>query len=78
MDLTSKIPVLTVYDENGNPLPIVAIKGEPGRTPVKETDYFTPKDKTEMVAAVLAALPVEQWTFTLEDGSEVTKAVYAQ
>ena len=75
MDLTIKIPVLTVYDENGNPLPIVAIKGGTGRTPVKGTDYFTEADKAEMVAAVLAALPVKQWTFTIEDGSEVTKAV---
>lgn len=33
-------------------------KGEPGATPVKGTDYFTAADKAEMVAAVIAALPV--------------------
>ena len=32
--------------------------GEPGYTPQKGIDYFTPTDKQEMVTAVLAALPV--------------------
>ena len=32
-------------------------KGADGKTPVKGTDYFTEADKTEMVNAVLAALP---------------------
>lgn len=32
--------------------------GAPGHTPVKGTDYFTNADKTEMVNAVIAALPV--------------------
>ena len=36
--------------------------GAPGYTPVKGTDYFTEEDKTELVNAVLAALP---------DGTEV-------
>jgi hypothetical protein len=31
--------------------------GEPGKTPEKGTDYFTPADKNEMVNAVIAALP---------------------
>ena len=31
--------------------------GAAGKTPVKGTDYFTAADKTEMVNAVLAALP---------------------
>lgn len=31
--------------------------GVDGYTPVKGVDYFTEEDKTEMVAAVLAALP---------------------
>lgn len=31
--------------------------GEPGKTPVKGVDYYTEDDKSEMVAAVLAALP---------------------
>jgi hypothetical protein len=33
------------------------LKGEGGKTPVAGTDYFTPEDKTEMVNAVIAALP---------------------
>jgi hypothetical protein len=32
--------------------------GEPGKTPIKGTDYYTEADKAEMVAAVIAALPV--------------------
>ncbi len=32
--------------------------GTNGKTPVKGTDYFTAADKTEMVNAVIAALPV--------------------
>ena len=38
-------------------------KGEPGYTPVKGKDYFTPADKPEMVQEVLNALP---------DGDEVS------
>lgn len=34
--------------------------GAPGKTPVKGTDYYTEADKTEMVNAVLSALPT--WT----------------
>jgi hypothetical protein len=34
--------------------------GDAGKTPVKGTDYYTAADKTEMVNAVLAALPT--WT----------------
>ena len=34
--------------------------GAPGYTPVKGTDYYTEADKTEMVNAVLSALPT--WT----------------
>ena len=34
--------------------------GDPGHTPVKGTDYFTEEDKTEMVNAVLAALPAAE------------------
>lgn len=49
--------------------------GENGTTPAKGTDYFTAEDKAEMVAAVKAALTTETWTFTLEDGSTVTKKV---
>lgn len=34
------------------------LKGAAGKTPVKGTDYFTAADKTEIVNAVIAALPV--------------------
>ena len=34
--------------------------GAPGYTPVKGTDYFTEADKTELVNAVLAALPAAE------------------
>ena len=50
--------------------------GADGYTPVKGTDYFTDEDKAELVAAVKASLTTESWTFTLEDGTSVTKAVY--
>ncbi len=33
-------------------------------------------DKNTIAAAVKASLPTESWTFELEDGSTVTKAVY--
>ena len=36
------------------------LKGANGYTPVKGTDYFTESDKTEMVNAVLAALPAAE------------------
>lgn len=36
---------------------------------------LTAADKTSIANSVLAALPTETWTFTLEDGSSVTKTV---
>lgn len=38
--------------------------GVDGRTPVKGTDYFTQAEKTEMVNAVIAALPVYDGSVT--------------
>lgn len=49
--------------------------GAAGTTPVKGEDYYTEADKTEMVAAVKAALTTEEWTFTLKSGGTVTKKV---
>ena len=49
--------------------------GSQGPKPVKGTDYFTASDKADMVAQVKASLTTENWTFTLENGSTVTKAV---
>ena len=54
---------------------LLASKGAAGTTPVKGTDYYTDADKTEMVALVKAALTSETWTFTLSDGSTVTRKV---
>lgn len=48
--------------DNPTPVNIKGPAGAPGKTPVKGTDYFTEADKTEIVNAVLAALP---------DGDEV-------
>lgn len=45
-----------------NLIDVSELKGDPGHTPVKGTDYWTAADKQEMVNAVLAALP---------DGTEV-------
>ena len=36
---------------------LAALKGEKGDKPIKGTDYFTNTDKTEIVDAVLAAMP---------------------
>lgn len=49
--------------------------GADGYTPVKGVDYFTETDKTEIVSSVLASLPSETWTFTLEDESTIDKTV---
>lgn len=37
---------------------------------------LTEQDKVEIVEKVKESLPSEEWTFALEDGSEVTKVVY--
>ena len=34
--------------------------GVPGHTPVRGVDYYTDSDKAEIVASVLAALPVAE------------------
>lgn len=49
--------------------------GPDGKTPVRGTDYWTEADKAEVIAAAKASV-TENWIFTLEDGSTVTKAVY--
>lgn len=57
--------ILTVYDKDGNPLEIPAIRGKDGE---KGADGATAEQ-------VIAALPKETWTFTLADGSTVEKEV---
>lgn len=59
----------------GTRVSIRGATGSAGTTPVKGTDYWTAEDKAEMVSEVTAALSSEVWTFELEDGTTVTKAV---
>lgn len=49
--------------------------GADGHTPIKGTDYWTAADKAEIVQDTKTALMPETWTFTLTDGSTVTKNV---
>jgi hypothetical protein len=70
--------ILKIRDANGNVQEIVTIRGEDGKNYV-----LTDADKQEiasMVATLMsaqtAALTTEDWVFTLEDGSTVTKAVH--
>ena len=65
--LVSKVTSYYVYSE-ANP---TSIKGEPG-----PAYTLTDTDKNTIAEAVKASLTTETWTFTLEDGSTVTKAVY--
>lgn len=67
---------ITVTDIDGTKSAIV-YDGEDGKTPVKGTDYFTAADKADMVSQVKSSLgyKTETWTFTLSDGSTVTKKV---
>ena len=53
--------LLRVRKPDGSIVEIASLpgaKGEPGHTPVLGTDYWTEEDKAEMVADVIAALPV--------------------
>lgn len=49
--------------------------GVDGKTPIKGEDYFTDADKAEIAAQVIQSLTTEEWKFTLEDGTIITKAV---
>ena len=71
--------ILKIRDANGNVQEVLVIRGEKG-----DAYILTEADKQEIAslvsAAMLAAQPIsthhtETWTFTLEDGSTVTKAV---
>lgn len=66
------VTTLSITDANGTQT--VEIKdGADGKTPEKGTDYFTEEDKAEIVADVKSS--AETWSFTLEDGSTITKKV---
>lgn len=50
------LPILRVRDSYGNVVHIPAIvgrKGDPGKTPVRGVDYWTPEDKAEIAGEVL-------------------------
>ena len=53
--------VLTVFDDNGNAIPIPAIKGEPGKDGQNGSDYIlTEADKQEIANIALAKLPTAE------------------
>jgi hypothetical protein len=65
--MSTNIPILSVYDDEGNRIPIPAIKGD--------SYVLTDDDKQEIADIVTGKLTTENWTFTLESGSTVTKTV---
>lgn len=65
---------LKLRDENGNIVEVPVLRGPKGETGPAYTLNDT--DKNTIADAVKASLNTETWTFTLEDGSTVTKAVY--
>lgn len=70
--------VMKIRDENGVFQPVRTIrgeKGEDGSTPVKGADYWTEEDRAAIIAELKASLTPETWTFTLADGSTVTRKV---
>jgi hypothetical protein len=55
------------------------LKGDKGDTGAKGDSYvLTDTDKANIATQVKNSLATENWTFTLEDGSTVTKAVYVK
>ncbi len=63
--------ILKIRDEKGEIREILAIRGKDG-----EKYRLTVTDKEEIFLTLKNSLQSESWTFTLEDGSTVTKAVY--
>lgn len=62
--------ILRIRDADGNVQEILAIKGNKG-----DPYTLTDADKQAIANAVATALKTETWTFTLENGSTVTKKV---
>ena len=48
------MPVLYIRDDNGNFVPIKALQGEPGKTPVRGEDYWTEEDQQQIIEDVLS------------------------
>ena len=52
-------------------------KGDRGERGAQGDSYvLTDTDKDNIASQIKASMNTETWTFTLEDGSTVTKAVY--
>ena len=47
------MPILYIKDEHGNFVEVPALKGSPGKTPVRGVDYWTEADKEQIVGEVL-------------------------
>ena len=66
--------ILRIKQEDGTWVEIPALIGSKGD---KGDPYIlTDADKTAIATMVKNSLVLEHWTFTLEDGTTVTKAVY--
>ena len=61
------VPVLRVKDAAGNTIEIPALKGD--------AYVLTTDDKQEIAEIMIGRMKTETWTFTLENGSTVTKTV---
>lgn len=59
--------ILKIRDSDGNVQEILAIKGD--------SYVLTEADKQEIATKAVGMLSSEAWTFTLENGSTVTKTV---
>lgn len=70
------VPIMRIWNEETQSyVGVPIVRGEPGYVPQKGTDYWTEADKAEIIAAVKNSYQTEEWVFTLEDGSTVTKTV---
>lgn len=68
--------ILKIRDSDGNVQEILAIRGAKGADGVNGKDYvLTEADKQEIATLAVGAMTTEAWTFTLENGSTVTKTV---
>jgi hypothetical protein len=65
---SGKVTTITINDVVGTEIATVndGKDGEDGYTPIKGTDYFTEADKQEMIASVIASLPVYDGTVVAE------------
>jgi hypothetical protein len=77
-----KMAILKIRDSDGTVQEILALKGDKGDNGADGAkgadgaDYvLTEADKQEIATKVVGMVSTETWTFTLEDGSTVTKTV---